>query len=160
MTRTQEPDAKPQPGDFVLYCTENGSIRPAFVVVVESFTTGRVSLSILTDGQRDSRWSFAHPKWEPNIDYGQPPRPGTWHWPARKRTSMRSKPKSDTVIEVVFWGIVAIVGLGICAALSAYSCHAKWEGSGMPVQWHPVAGCQIQLPDKTWIPEAHYRQTN
>ena len=39
-----------------------------------------VSLSVFTDGARDHRWTFAHPRWEPSVPYSPIPTPGTWHW--------------------------------------------------------------------------------
>ena len=72
----------PQVGDIVLYVAPDGSVRPAIVIVPQN--AGRASMSIFTDGDRDHRWTFAHPRWEPTVPYNESRLIGTWHWPARK----------------------------------------------------------------------------
>lgn len=49
-----------------------------------------------------------------------------------------------------------IVGLGVW--LNAKSCHARWDGSGMPVSWGVLEGCMVQRKDGTWIPTTAYRE--
>lgn len=73
----------PRAGEIVLYCTPWGAIRPAIVILVEE--AGTLSLSVLTDGRRDSRWTFAHPMWQPDVPYSETPEPGTWFSNAPER---------------------------------------------------------------------------
>ena len=68
----------PEMGDMVRYVVPDGTVRPAVVIAVQN--AGRVALSIFTDGDRDHRWTFAHPRWEPTVPHSIDRTPGTWHW--------------------------------------------------------------------------------
>lgn len=69
---------QPEIGDMVRFVAPDGCVRPAVVVVVGSADI--VSLSVFTDPDRDHRWTFAHPRWQPNVQHSAAKLMGTWHW--------------------------------------------------------------------------------
>jgi len=45
----------------------------------------------------------------------------------------------------------------LCIWLSAASCHAKFEGSGLQSDWGIISGCRVNAPGQGWIPSENYR---
>jgi hypothetical protein len=64
------------------------------------------------------------------------------------------------VASFIFMLVVIILLLVAGLIVRPMSCHAKWDKSGMPVTWSPMAGCQLQQKDGSWLPAEHYRQVN
>jgi hypothetical protein len=39
------------------------------------------------------------------------------------------------------------------------ACHAKWDRANMvSVEWGPIQGCMVKLPDGRWLPEERIRE--
>jgi hypothetical protein len=58
---------------------------------------------------------------------------------------------------------IAIIVLILCGALfwfiiSAWTCYARWEKSGLRCEWGPIQGCLVELPNGKWIPDDRYRE--
>ena len=57
--------------------------------------------------------------------------------------------------------VMAFVLLGISVVVTypfnVRSCRETWARSGMDSRFGIWEGCQIQLPDGTWVPAASYR---
>lgn len=73
---------------------------------------------------------------------------------------MRRNTKDGAIAIVVGFAVVLGLVIGIPAAFGFVGCKARWSGSGMPVAWGPLQGCQVQLPSGRWIPEDRLRATD
>jgi len=57
---------------------------------------------------------------------------------------------------------IALFLLFLCLIRSAMylaerDCFESWKRSGMGISWGVMGGCQVSLPDGTWIPADHYK---
>lgn len=64
---------------------------------------------------------------------------------------------SDDHAEI--WASVGILVLCLIGWLiyAPWSCHSRWDRSGMHVKWGPVQGCLISKDARMWIPADNYR---
>jgi hypothetical protein len=61
------------------------------------------------------------------------------------------------IFGVLFLCFVIIPGIGMWGNWSA--CHAKWDRANMvSVEWGPIQGCMVKLPDGRWLPEERIRE--
>jgi hypothetical protein len=57
--------------------------------------------------------------------------------------------------------LVAMIAVVVFALyMSRATCFAEWERSGMKVEWAPIQGCVLQLPDGTWLPADRFREVD
>lgn len=61
---------------------------------------------------------------------------------------------------VAFVSVLVFVVLGMLTILwwaNSFRCHAKWDQSGMNVEYALFSGCRVQQSDGRWIPAENYR---
>lgn len=67
---------------------------------------------------------------------------------------------NDTILNI----IVVVIGALLLASLAGmglwwknYTCHARWESSGMYSEYRYVSGCMVEVTPGKFIPEDKYR---
>jgi hypothetical protein len=68
---------------------------------------------------------------------------------------------SDLKVGLVFVLSTVLIFSGIVFLsnkISALECNAHWENSGFKHRYSFFGGCQIQMPNETWIPAKSYRE--
>jgi len=60
---------------------------------------------------------------------------------------------------VEFWVSIGFLALCLLGWLiyAPWSCHSRWDASGMRVSWGPIQGCMISKDGNVWIPSDNYR---
>jgi len=73
----------------------------------------------------------------------------------------RGKQAGDAVVVVCVFVTALLVAVVVGGAMvfEYLGCHAKWERAGMQlVEWGPIQGCMVKLPDGRWMPTERLRE--
>lgn len=62
---------------------------------------------------------------------------------------------------IMFGAFFIAVVFVIAVMVDSASCHSKWDRAGMSgVQYGPIQGCMVHMPDGRWLPEERIREVD
>lgn len=75
-------------------------------------------------------------------------------------TKLTQRGSGDPIAAILFAIVMTILIFVISALLDRSSCHGQWERSGLKVNWGPIKGCLVQMPDGRWLPTSAVRDVD